>query len=130
MCLVATYPVYLASQQAEHLAFYPLSALATTSFCMFTLWGVLYLPHYIGWEFFFRGFIGFGLKKYHGWLVAITVQTTITTLLHIGKPTGELCGAAVGGILFGLIAYRTRSVLYPILIHWYLGLINTYFCGS
>lgn len=129
VAVVMTYPTYLTCQSPQHLEFYPLTTLATESPKLFFLWALTYLPHYIGWEFFFRGYIGFGLKKYHGAVVAIITQTVLTTLMHIGKPEGETWGAAVAGIYFGLVAYRTRSVLWPLLMHLYLGLANSWFSG-
>ncbi len=127
--IIMPFPVYLSSQNPEHLEFYPLTTMATESPKLFLLWGLTYLPHYIGWELFFRGYIGFGVKKYNGAFAAIAVQTLLTTLMHIGKPEGETWGAVVGGIYLGLLTFRTRSVLWAILFHFYLGMLNSYFCG-
>lgn len=128
-CVVAIGPVYMSSKNPEHLAFYPLTTLANESPTLFLLWGLSYLPHYIGLEFFLRGFIGFELKNQHGILIAIMVPVIIATLLHIGKPQGEAWGAAVGAIVFSLITFRTKSIVWPTLFHFYLGMLNTYFCG-
>jgi len=127
--IILPLPAYLASQNPEHLEFYPLTTLATASTGLFALWGLTYLPHYIGWEFFFRGYIGFGLKKDYGAFPAIMVQTLLTTLMHIGKPAGETWGAAFAGVYLGLLTYRTGSVLWAILFHLYAGMLNSYFCG-
>jgi uncharacterized protein len=40
--------------------------------------------------------------------------------MHIGKPEIETLSTIFGGFAFGWIAYRTRSFLYPFLIHWYI----------
>ena len=96
---------------------------------LFALWGLSYLPHYIGLEFFLRGFMGFELKKRYGLLIAIMVPVIIATLLHIGKPQGETWGAAVGAIIFSLISFRTRSVVWSTIMHFYLGMLNTYICS-
>ena len=61
----AIVPVYLSSKNPGHRAFYPLTTLANESPKLFILWGLSYLPHYIGLEFFLRGFMGFELKKHH-----------------------------------------------------------------
>jgi hypothetical protein len=50
-----------------------------------------------------------------------------STLLHIGKPWGETSSAIVAGICFGAIALRTRSMLYPLLLHWYVGIATDFF---
>ncbi len=124
--------VYFTAQNPQHKSFYaeefPLE-LATSSMLYFGLWILTYIPHYIGWEFFFRGYIGFGMKKHHGAFMAIMLQTLLTTLMHIGKPEGETWGAAVGGIYFGLLTYRTNSIWYSVFFHLYLGLLNSYFCS-
>lgn len=127
--IILPLPAYLTSQNPNHLEFYPLTKLATASTGLFALWGLTYLPHYIGWEFFFRGYIGFGLKKHHGAFQAIMVQTLITTLMHTGKPEGETWGTVFIGIYLGLLTYRTGSVLWAVVFHLYAGLLNSYFCG-
>jgi len=120
-------PVYISCQNPEHLEWYPLTSLSSESLSYFALWGLCYLPHYIGWEFFFRGYIGFGFKKQMGAFAAIMSQTAFTTLMHIGKPQGETWGAIVGGIYLGLLCYRTNSIWYAVIFHWYLGMLNSYF---
>lgn len=125
-------PVYLSSQNPEHVAFYqrefPLD-LITSSSGYFLLWALTYFPHYLGWEFFYRGFIGLGFRKHMGSLGAIAFQTLLTALMHIGKPEGETWGAVAGGIYLGLLTYRTGSVWYAVIFHFYLGLLNTWFCS-
>ncbi len=130
--IVMPFLVYRASINPHHHEFYASSFpvhLATSSSMYFMLWAITYLPHYIGWEFFFRGYIGFGVKKEHGAFIAIMLQSLLTTLMHIGKPEGETWGAAIGGIYFGLLTYRTNSILYAVLFHLYIGLLNTWFCS-
>lgn len=127
--VVLSLPLWLSANNAEHLSYYPLTMLAIESPQLFGLWALSYLPHYIGWEIFFRGYIGLGAKKQYGAFSAILLQVLVSTLMHIGKPGGETFGAIVGGIYLGLLTYRTRSILWAIIFHWYLGLMNTYFCG-
>ena len=124
--------VYNTSLNEHHKLFYfqefPVE-LATASAFNFFLWALTYLPHYVGWEFFFRGYVGFEAKRKYGAFMAIMFQSLLTTLMHIGKPEGETWGAAIGGIYFGLLTYRTNSVVWVILFHLYLGLLNTWFCS-
>ena len=77
--------------------------------------------YYFGWEFFFRGFLLFGLKDRFGDINAILIQTISSCLIHIGKPEGEILGSIIIGILFGIIALRTRSIWYVFLIHAAIG---------
>lgn len=72
-----------------------------------------------GWEFFFRGWILFGYARRYGadalWLHAVPFA-----LAHVGKPEVETLSTIFGGFAFGWIAWRTRSFLYPFLIHWFV----------
>ena len=111
-----------ASRDPAFLAEYPLIRAATGSAAVFTGHAAAYLLFYIGWEVAFRGFVQFGLRGVMGDWNAILVQTLGTCLLHIGKPFGETMGAIVGGIVWGVIAFRSRSLLYPVLTHWLLGI--------
>lgn len=125
--VVFTLPLALAlgfgaSRNPEFPIEYPLIRAATGSAAVFALHGAAYLLFYVGWEVAFRGFLQFGLRGAIGDWNAILVQTFGTCLLHIGKPFGETMGAIVGGLVWGIIAYRSRSLLYPILTHWLLGI--------
>jgi len=80
------------------------------------------LLFYTAWEFFFRGFLLFGLRPILGDWLAICVQVIPSTLWHIGLPSGELFAAIAGGILFGIMAIRTRSIVWPMLLHALIGI--------
>ncbi|MEX2595667.1 MAG: CPBP family intramembrane glutamic endopeptidase [Salibacteraceae bacterium] len=127
--VVMIVPVYISSFNPEHREWYPLTSLATASAGYFALWGLSYLPHYIGWEFFFRGFIGVGLKPFYGSIGATGIQVIMTVLLHLNKPMGETWGAAIAGVYLGWLTYRTGSVWWAILFHFYLGMLNTWMCA-
>ena len=73
----------------------------------------------IGWEFFFRGWILFGYARRFG-AEALWLQAVPFALAHIGKPEVETLSTIFGGFAFGWVAWRTRSFLYPFLIHWFI----------
>lgn len=73
----------------------------------------------IGWEFFFRGWILFGYFRKFG-PDALWLQAVPFALAHIGKPELETLSTIFGGFAFGWIAYRTKSFVWPFLIHWYI----------
>jgi membrane protease YdiL (CAAX protease family) len=128
--LVLAGPLYLNGGQADFQAEYPLAKVATRSLGLFILWELCYLIYYISWEFFFRGFWQLGLSRGSlGVMGALALQTAVSTIMHIGKPAGETFSAIVGGLAFGLIALRTRSILYVLLLHWYLGIATDLFCA-
>lgn len=107
--------LYPASQTAEMRAFYPLDPhLVPLELAR----GVFF---YTAWEFFFRGFMLFGLRKQVGDWLAICIQTIPSCLWHIGCPTGEIVSSIAGGVLFGLLAIRTKSIVWPLLLHWLIG---------
>ncbi len=72
-----------------------------------------------GWEFFFRGFILFAYARKFG-PEALWLQAVPFALAHIGKPEVETLSTIFGGFAFGWVAYRTRSFVYPFLIHWFV----------
>ena len=84
------------------------------------------LAYMAAWEFFFRGFLLFGLRKL-GFATANITQTVIFFLMHIGKPAPELYSTLVTGLIFGYLTWRCRSVLPMILIHSSILLSVVYF---
>ncbi len=73
----------------------------------------------IGWEFFFRGFILFSYERSFG-AHALWLQAVPFAMAHITKPEVETFSTIFGGFAFGWVAWRTRSFLYPFLIHWFV----------
>jgi membrane protease YdiL (CAAX protease family) len=102
--------------------------------------------YYAPWEFFFRGFLlfpfltaaekilgsgqrldsdsGKDAERESGMVFAAIVffQTIPSTMIHFGHPLSELAGAVVGGIAFGLLAWKTRSILPGLFLHAAMGL--------
>lgn len=73
----------------------------------------------IGWEFFFRGWILFGYARKFGH-EALWLQAVPFAVAHIGKPEVETLSTIFGGFAFGWVAYRTKSFIWPFLIHWFI----------
>lgn len=118
---------YLSSNNPEFLAEYPINKDACLSAESFLMHSFLYLLYYIGYEVLMRGFIQFGLRGVFGDWNAILIQTTVSTLFHIGKPAGEIYASILGGLLWGFIVFRTRSLVYVLLMHWILGVSLDFF---
>lgn len=84
--------------------------------------GMLPWPTFIelfAWEFLFRGWLLFGYSRKFG-PEAIWLQAVPFALAHLGKPEIETLSTIFGGFVFGWIAYRTRSFIYPFLIHYFV----------
>lgn len=78
-----------------------------------------------GWEFLFRGFLLFALYSVCG-PYAILLQAVPFTIAHFGKPELETLSSIFGGSGFGYVAWRTRSFLYPFLIHWFIATLTVF----
>jgi membrane protease YdiL (CAAX protease family) len=70
-------------------------------------------------EFLFRGFLMWTLIRVAGPL-GVVLATFPFVFTHLGKPELETLSTFFGGLGFGWIAWRTRSVLYGALLHAYL----------
>lgn len=77
------------------------------------------LADLFGWEFIFRGWLLFGYARKFG-SEALWLQAVPFAMAHIGKPAVETLSTIFGGFLFGWVAYRTKSFIYPLLIHWFV----------
>ncbi|MEP0805175.1 MAG: CPBP family intramembrane metalloprotease [Chloroflexota bacterium] len=73
----------------------------------------------IGWEFLFRGWILFGYARKFG-AEALWLQAVPFALMHNGKPEIETLSTIFGGFAFGWVAWRTKSFVWPFLIHWFI----------
>jgi len=119
-----------AGELADFHTEYPLAKSATSSLHAFMVYELAYgLLYYTAWEAFFRGFLQLGLSRHIGPAAAILVQATASTLMHIGKPVGEVWAALAAGFLFGVLVLRTRSVWPLVIVHWALGLATDLACA-
>ena len=69
------------------------------------------------WEFFFRGYLLFGLVRVMGWW-AVIVQAVAFGLLHSGKPIPEVISSFGAGIILGWIALQAKSFVPCFVLHW------------
>ena len=118
---------YIGSKDASLLDKFPINPDAGQSALMFALHAATMLLFYVGWEFYFRGFMLFGLRDSLGDANAVLVQALASALLHIGDPASEVFGAVFAGLLWGMLALRTRSVLSGMGQHYLLGISLDWF---
>jgi len=74
----------------------------------------------VGWEFFFRGFMLWTLAEIAGPGAAVVLQAVPFAIIHVRKPYVETASTIFGGMLFGWVGWRTRSFLWPFLIHFFI----------
>lgn len=81
-----------------------------------SLYLLIYGSDFVFTEFFFRGFIvlAFAAKFGHR---AILPMCVYYVTIHFGKPLGETISSFFGGLLLGVIAYRTKSIYGGIIVH-------------
>ena len=96
---------------------YPLCKAVDANWQAFLLYQLAYGVYMFAWEFFFRGFMLFGLERRFG-NYTILIQTIPFAVLHYSKPMPEAIGSIFAGVLLGTLALETRSFLYGAAIHW------------
>lgn len=124
--IFATIAFFAARDPAFH-QIYPTNPRAGYSHQVFALHAATYLLFYLGWEFQFRGFMQHGLKESMGPVSALLVQTIVSVIMHLGKPAGETFGSIAGAVLWGILAYRTRSIFSGMFQHYLMGIVLDWF---
>jgi membrane protease YdiL (CAAX protease family) len=61
------------------------------------------------WEFFFRGFLLFGMAQGFGSIAAIGLQAALFGAAHWGKPMEEFYSSFLGGALLGYVCWKEKS---------------------
>lgn len=75
-----------------------------------------YAVYFLGWEYFFRGFLTLGLHARLG-IMGIFVGNIPFALMHANKPFAEALGSIVAGLALGVFALRARSFWYAWAVH-------------
>lgn len=109
--------LWFVSAQEEFTLVYPHYPYARNNWTIFFVFEAGMLLYMIGWEFIWRGYTLFGLFEKFGYY-AILIQMIPFVILHNGKPPLETFSSILGGIALGILALKTRSVLYCIIIHF------------
>ncbi|MCP5107060.1 MAG: hypothetical protein GY950_26985 [bacterium] len=88
---------------------------------------VSYMGFAFGFEFFFRGFVLFGLNRHMGnttkskW-VAVFIAACLAALCLIGQPTTFIISAFLSMFVFGFLNFRLGSFVYVMFLHWNIGI--------
>lgn len=136
LCAVATLIIPLlalsTTLDSSMVATYPLVNFSVYSKWYFVLGYFLsYLLYYIGWEFLFRSIILFSTEEKNIFL-AIVISTMLSALVHssiagFGKPMIETLSAIPAGLIFGIIAVKTKSIWYSLYMHCLIGFLTDIF---
>lgn len=108
--------IWFASSSPSFQATYPMLGRTKESWGLFFIFEAGLLVYIFAWEFIWRGFMLFGLEKKFGFY-AVLIQMIPFVILHNGKPAAETFSAILGGIALGILAFRTRSFLYCVIVH-------------
>ena len=111
--------VWFVSSSSSFYLTYPYLSEAKENWTVFFIFEFLLFLYIFSWEFIWRGFMLFGLEPKFGYY-SIFIQMIPFVILHNGKPVLETFSAIIGGILLGVLAIKTRSILYGVLIHYSL----------
>jgi membrane protease YdiL (CAAX protease family) len=111
-----------AGTQADFLATYPrfntigMSALDPHYRFFVAIYELAYGSDFVYTEFFFRGFIVLAFARKFGHRAILPMCVYYITI-HFGKPLGETISSFFGGLLLGVIAFRTKSIYGGIIVH-------------
>lgn len=87
------------------------------------IWLVVYAFYYLAFEAFYRGFVIDVATRAASPTAALWLSVVMATLVHLGKPLSEVIAAAPASVLFAVLAVRSRSILYPLLLHLVIGYV-------
>ena len=99
---------------------YPLFKKAKESWRIFFIYEGSHFLYMWGWEFIFRGYLLFSIRKEVGDIPAVIIQMIPFAILHTGKPELETLSSILGGIFMGIIALRGKSFIPCVLIHFFM----------
>jgi membrane protease YdiL (CAAX protease family) len=108
--------VFVVSRTAAFQENYPFYRLAGRSLFDFLAWELQYLSTFVAVEFFFRGYLLFGLLRPLG-THALFVSMVPYCMIHMLKPAPEALGSIAAGLLLGTLALGTGSLWCGALVH-------------
>jgi len=105
----------IASHRSEYITGHPADPRALNGFMQFCRFELIYGVYLFCIEFFFRGFLLFGLERRLGWW-SVLVQALAYAALQ--GQAGDFALALVSGLVLGILAIRSKSVLPSFALHW------------
>jgi len=99
-------------------SYYPRYDAARYSWTAFILFELAFGVVMFATEFFYRGFMLFGLSEKMDPRIANLIHAFVYMLVHIGKPGWEVPYSFGAGYLFGYVDYKGKSILPSFIMHW------------
>lgn len=124
---IMTAVLWIVSSYPSIYNYYPMYKNSILSWERFFIFESLMLFYMIGWEYMWRGYALFGLKKSLG-NYAVFVQMLPFVILHNGKPFLETFSSIFGGIIIGYFALRVGSFIYCAILHFYVIFTIDFIC--
>lgn len=110
--------IWIASGSESFARAYPQGGVNVRENISVLLYYELFVGFYmLAWEFFWRGYMLFGLKEKFGYY-AVLMQMVPFFILHRGKPEIEVFASIFAGLILGIQALRANSFIYCFITHW------------
>lgn len=121
MLLLMVPLILLAATQPDFQAVYPKLQHAVPAgipppWYQVLLFELAYGSDFITIELFFRGFLVVYLARWAD-AKAILPMAVLYCVIHFGKPLGECISSFFGGMLLGIVSYRTQSIWGGLVVH-------------
>lgn len=115
--LIMVAPLLAAASTPAFQQMYPFFKYVATGWQYFLIWQIAYALQFIAVEFFFRGFLIFGLYPRLG-AYGIPLVMLPYCMIHFAKPMGEAFGAIAAGLILSYLALKNRSIWGGAALHW------------
>ena len=109
---------FIAARMPDFQRYYPIDKSALLSIQDFIRFELVFGVYMFCWEFFFRGFMLFGLQRVIGSVGSVLVQAVAFGIMHIGKERPEVIASFGAGIILGILALRAKSFFPCFILHW------------
>jgi len=107
----------IAARMPDFQSYYPIQKQAANDLHYFAYFELTYGMYLFCWEFFFRGFLLFGLFRMFG-VWSVFMQAVAFGIMHIGKPAPEIAASFGAGVILGFVALRCKSFVPGFALHW------------
>lgn len=112
--------VVWASTWNAHQSIYPFYKQSGRSWLDLLAWQALYFTQFCALEFFFRGFLLQGLRRWVGYAAVFIMLPPYCMIHFFGKTFPESMASLVAGVILGTLAMRYRSIWGGALLHWFV----------